>query len=213
MQPEVLLLDYGMGNLLSVARALEASGYKWKLVERPINADENSILILPGVGAFPAAIKRLRAFGMIDWIRASVAQGAFLLGICLGMQLLMEYSEEFELTEGLGLIRGSVKKIPSKTCEGIPLKLPHIGWSGIFPKTTGKSSDPVWEKITPGAEFYFVHSFVVNPQDPNVVQGFCYYEKITLPVLIRVGRVVGCQFHPEKSGKNGLRFLKIILPK
>jgi len=207
MRPEVLLLDYGMGNLKSVARALEACGCKSKLVVKPTKAGHESILILPGVGAFPAAMKRLRATGMVDWIRATVAQGAFLLGICLGMQLLMEHGEEFEPTEGVGLIPGKVKKIPSQTSDGNPLKLPHIGWSGLFPPQGGGAADPLWKEIPEGASFYFVHSYVVDPVDRGVVKGYCQYGQLALPALVRSGRVVGCQFHPEKSGPLGLGIL------
>lgn len=207
MQSEVLLVDYGMGNLKSVARAVLTCGYPSKLVSEPTPAGEGSILVLPGVGAFPAAMKKLQSSGMAEWIRASVAQGAWMLGICLGMQLLMELGEEFEPTQGLSLIPGKVKKIPAKTVDGEDLKLPHIGWSGLFPRSKEIHEDPLWKGIPAGTHFYFVHSYVVEPADPAVILANCLYGGHALPALIKAGRVIGCQFHPEKSGPLGLRFL------
>ena len=130
-----------------------------------------------------------------------------MLGICLGMQLLMELGEEFEPTQGLSLIPGKVKKIPAKTVDGEHLKLPHIGWSGLFPRSKEIHDDPLWKGIPAGTHFYFVHSYVVEPADPAVILANCLYGGHALPALIRAGRVIGCQFHPEKSGPLGLRFL------
>ncbi len=211
MPPEILLVDYGMGNLKSVARALQACGYPWKLVSEPTPAGEGSILVLPGVGAFPAAMKKLRSSGMAEWTRASVAQGAWMLGICLGMQLLMELGEEFEPTQGLSLIPGKVKRIPEKTRARHLLKLPHIGWSGLFPRSQEISKNPLWKGIPAGTHFYFVHSYVVEPADPSVVLANCLYGGHALPAVVRAGRVMGCQFHPEKSGPLGLSLLANFL--
>lgn len=211
MQPEVLLVDYGMGNLKSVARALQACGYPSKLVSEPTPAGEGSILVLPGVGAFPAAMKKLRSSGMAEWIRASVAQGAWMLGICLGMQLLMELGEEFEPTQGLSLIPGKVTRIPEKTRERDLLKLPHIGWSGLFPRSQEFPEDPLWKGISAGTHFYFVHSYVVEPANPAVILANCLYGGHVLPAVVRAGRVMGCQFHPEKSGPPGLSLLANFL--
>jgi glutamine amidotransferase len=152
-------------------------------------------------------MKKLQTTGLEEWVRKSVTDGAWLLGICLGMQLLMERGEEFGVTAGLGLIEGKVEQIPSVSQEGQSLKLPHIGWSCVSPSPRVFVKEALWEGIDPREHCYFVHSFVVKPIDPAAVLGSCHYGGHTLPAVIGKSRVMGCQFHPEKSGPAGLRFV------
>ena len=203
----MLVVDYGMGNLKSVARALETCGASVSLVARPTRLGRNHILVLPGVGAFPAAMKRLQTSGLDLWIHEAFANGAWLLGICLGMQLCLDLGEELETTKGLGLLPGKVEKIPSTAASGVSLKLPHIGWAGIdWPKA--KPLPPLFSGIPPGTDFYFVHSFAASPLRPSDELAFCTYGGHRIPAVLGKDRIYGCQFHPEKSGAAGLRLLK-----
>lgn len=196
-----------MGNLKSVARAFEACGASVSLVAQPMRLESNCIVVLPGVGAFPAAMKKLQSSNLDHWIHDALAQGAWFLGICLGMQLCLDLGEELEITKGLGLLPGKVKKIPSTATSGASLKLPHIGWAGIdWPKT--EPVPPLFSGIHPGTDFYFVHSFAASPLRPSDVRAFCTYGGHRIPAVLGKDRIYGCQFHPEKSGAAGLRLLK-----
>lgn len=210
MQTEVLVVDYGMGNLKSVARAFEACGARIKLVTHPTRLEKNRVLVLPGVGAFPAAMKRLQSQGLNLWINEAVAQGAWLLGICLGMQLCLELGEELEITRGLGLLPGKVEKIPSTTLTGATRKLPHIGWGRIdWPQE--QPLKQIFSGIKRGTDFYFVHSFAAVPMRKSDELAFCFYDGLRIPAVLGRDRVYGCQFHPEKSGSMGLQFLQNFL--
>jgi glutamine amidotransferase len=204
---EVVIIDYGVGNLLSVQRGLEYCG-----VDVVVSADAQVILnakrvVLPGVGAFANAMAALHERGLVKVIRNVAARGTQLLGICLGMQLLLDESEEFGVTAGLGIIPGRVVPIPATNTEGASQKIPHIGWSELRP-----SENPNWEGsllqgIRPNEAVYFVHSFQVNPNEPADRVADCIYGGHRIPAVIRHGQVTGCQFHPEKSGKTGLAIL------
>jgi imidazole glycerol-phosphate synthase subunit HisH len=195
--PRIALLDYGMGNLRSVEKALEKVG---AAVERTADVDAAASadgLILPGVGAFPKAMTRVRELGMDALVRERAADGVPLLGICLGLQLLFDSSEELDGADGLGLLPGPVRAIRAED-----LKVPHIGWSPVR-----------WEKQTPltaglGAEapFYFVHSFAPEPADPSDVLGTTTYGERFACAVAREN-VFGVQFHPEKSSADGLALL------
>ena len=209
---KVAVIDYGMGNLLSVQRGLEHVG-----AEVCITSDPESILaaervVLPGVGAFPDAMEELGHRQLVEVIRSIARNDTPLLGICLGMQVLFEFSLEFRETAGLGLIAGRVVPLPRTGADGTQHKIPHVGWSSLQP--AGKAAwagDGLLADILPGEAAYFVHSFMAQPQAPGSIIANCYYNNIPVAAVVGHGQVIGCQFHPEKSGDVGLRILHRFL--
>jgi glutamine amidotransferase len=194
----IAIIDYGAGNLFSVKNALDFLGF-----ESEITADRSALaradsLILPGVGAFPDAMKRLAESGLAETI-VREAERKPLLGICLGMQILFEKGFEFEETQGLGLIPGRVDMI-----EAPGLKIPHIGWNDV----TRATPCPLSRGIADGDRFYFVHSYKAVTDMGNISLYAEYGDVI--PGLVFRGNVFGCQFHPEKSGAVGLRILRNV---
>jgi len=190
------VIDYGMGNRRSVEKALEHVGASVSLTgdHRELKACDG--LVLPGVGAFPKAMGNLRELGLVDVIRARVEQGAPLLGICLGMQLLLERSEEMGGAPGLGLIPGEVTRL-----QAGELRIPHIGWNDVrLERACALTAE------LPGCPFYHVHSFAARPSDPDVVIGTTEYGERFATIVGR-DNVFGVQFHPEKSSRHGLRML------
>jgi glutamine amidotransferase len=193
----IAILNYGMGNLRSVQKALERVGAEAELVSDPAMARSADGLVLPGVGAFPAAMRRVRELGLDALISERLDAGTPVLGICLGLQLLFERSTEHGGAEGLGLVAGEVTEL-----DAPGLKLPHIGWEPV--RWTRPS------ELTGGLDadtpFYFVHSFGVRPEDPADVLGTAEWGK---PFACAIARppLYGVQFHPEKSSAAGLRLL------
>jgi len=191
------LIDYGAGNLLSVKKALEYLNVNCKVVRSPDDINEIDRIILPGVGAFESAVKNLHNRGLFNFIRDWIHKGNSYLGICLGMQLLMEYSEESTLNiKGFHLIDGNVIKFK---CN----KVPQIGWNQLkFCKES-----PLFEDIKDNSFFYFVHSYYINPVDDTYTIGITDYN-VPFTAAIQKGNVYGVQFHPEKSSINGLKLIK-----
>ena len=193
----ITIIDYGAGNLFSVQNALNFLGVENNIsskVEDIISADK---LILPGVGAFPDAMKMLDEAGLTEVIKEQ-AKKKPLMGICLGMQMLFDKSYEFGETEGLGLIPGTVELMhPSND-----LVIPHIGWNSLEKNEQCK----LLESVNDGDYVYFVHSYAAVTDSKNVA-AYCDYG-MKVPALVMSGNVYGCQFHPEKSGKTGLGILK-----
>lgn len=210
--PEVAVIDYGMGNLFSVCRGLERCGAK-----AVITADFDAILsaprvVLPGVGAFADGMAGLRRQGLDRVVQEVVARGIPLLGICLGMQMLFDESEEFGATPGLGLISGRVVPVPAISADERPQKIPHIGWSALVTPEGRKSWDgTLLQDIAPGEAVYFVHSFMAVPADPRHRIADCLYGGRPVSAVVGRQNVCGCQFHPEKSGEVGLRVLRRFL--
>ena len=193
----VAIIDYGVGNLRSVEKAFHAGG-----AEAVVSSDEAvlraaSKLVLPGVGAFRACMEALRARGFDRLVREHVAEGTPLLGVCVGMQMLFEESEEFGLTPGLGFPRGRVRRFP-----GGP-RVPQVGWNQV----EWRCSHPLAEGIGDKTFFYFVHSFFCEADEASAVVGETEYD-ITYASVVARGNVCGVQFHPEKSQAAGLRLLK-----
>ncbi|MCX7571046.1 imidazole glycerol phosphate synthase subunit HisH [Tumebacillus sp. DT12] len=190
------IIDYGMGNLRSVEKALETLG-----AEVTVTSDPNVVrmadgVILPGVGAFGDAMENLREAGLIPVIRDVVAAGTPFLGICLGMQLLFTTSDEHALFEGLNLLKGHVRMFQGD------FKIPHIGWNDL----TLRREHPMLNGVADGDYVYWVHSLVVEPTDPAVVLATTdYYGDV--PGIVGLGNVCGIQFHPEKSSRVGLQLL------
>lgn len=190
------IVDYGVGNLKSVANAMAYLGERTLIAGDEAGLEKADAIILPGVGAFPDAADRLRAAGL-DEVIIRQAEKKPVLGICLGMQLLFEWGEEVRRCRGLGLVSGGVKRIET-AC-----KLPHIGWNSL----TFQNDSPLFRGVDDGAYVYFVHSFCGAAEKPEQVIALTDYGT---PVVAAVqsGNAFGCQFHPEKSGETGLAILK-----
>ena len=199
----IAVVDYGVGNLFSLSSSLSAIG-----AETVVTGDADVIrsadkILLPGVGAFEDAAKKLRESGLAEVVCEEAKQGKPLLGICLGMQLLFEKSYEFGEFEGLGLIRGAVKPIADVISE--ELKIPHIGWNALHIR----KESPIFRYVKENDCVYFVHSFYAADCEESVVATSEYGAELTAAVAS--GNVYGCQFHPEKSGAVGLSILKAFV--
>ena len=192
------IVDYGMGNRRSVEKAFERVGGDPVLTGDPERLAAADGLVVPGVGAFPEAMRRLRASGLDELILARAAEGVPVIGLCLGMQLLFETSEEWEGADGLGLLPGRVVRL-----EAPGLKLPHIGWNEV----AWTRSSPLTAGLPDPAAFYHVHSYVVEPADEEVALGHGSYGRAFVSFVER-GNVLGAQCHPEKSSTEGLRLLE-----
>ena len=190
------IVDYGVGNLKSIANALGYLGLSSEITGQSDGLERADALILPGVGAFPDAADKLRQTGLDKAVLAQAAKKP-VLGICLGMQLLFDEGEEVRLCQGLGLVSGTVRRIATE------LKLPHIGWNSL----TFPNPSPLFKGVEPGSYVYFVHTFCALPAHPADVLAVTDYGG---PVTAAVGRgnVYGCQFHPEESGETGLQILR-----
>ncbi len=193
----IAIIDYGAGNLFSVQNALNFLGVENIITKEKADIEKADKLILPGVGAFPDAMKMLSDAGLIDVIKEQVKTKP-LMGICLGMQMLFEKSYEFGETEGLGLIPGTVELMKPEN----DLLIPHIGWNAL----EKNEECPLLQNVEEGDYVYFVHSFAAVTDSKNVA-AYCDYG-MKVPELVAKGNVYGCQFHPEKSGKTGLDILK-----
>lgn len=207
--PEVVVIDYGVGNLLSVQRGLEHCGARVTLTANPTDILAAKRVVLPGVGAFGNAMEALERLSLIAVIRDLAHRQTPLLGICLGMQLLLDESEEFGVTAGLGLIPGRVIPVPKETLTGESQKNPHIGWSALQPSGgPGSWEHTLLHDNRPGESTYFVHSFMAVPTNPTHRIADCVYGGHLLAATIGRDRITGCQFHPEKSGEVGLKLLR-----
>jgi imidazole glycerol-phosphate synthase subunit HisH len=205
--PKVTIIDYGVGNILSVKRAFEHCGTDVTLTSNPEEILNSSRLVLPGVGAFNNAMKVLDQLNLILVIKEANKRKIPILGICLGMQLLFDASYEFEYTLGLGLIPGKVVPIPNRDNLGGAIKIPHIGWSSLYAEDN-LWQDSLLEDIHSGDAFYFVHSFMAIPENNSDRLANCLYEGNKILAVVKRGNITGCQFHPEKSGDLGLKILK-----
>lgn len=207
--PEVAVIDYGVGNLLSVQRGLEHCGAIVNLTSDAEQILAAKRVVLPGVGAFGNAMDALERLSLITVIRELADRQIPLLGICLGMQLLLEESEEFGNTAGLGLIPGRVIPVPTQTISGELQKIPHIGWSALQPSNASVGwRETLLQDNRPGDTAYFVHSFMAVPTDAGHRIANCVYGGHLIPAMIGRGQITGCQFHPEKSGEVGLKILR-----
>ena len=205
---KVTIIDYGIGNLLSVQRACTYCGAEVDFADSPGGIDQAEHLILPGVGAFADGMAGLRARSLIEPIRKYAAQNRPFLGICLGMQMMLEVGEEFGRHEGLGLIPGTVTKIPDTGSDGRIHKIPHIGWNALsLPSDIADWTDTILQGIVPGSAVYFVHSFTAQPTNDSNRLADCFYNGRVISASIRSGNLYGCQFHPEKSGVFGLKII------
>jgi imidazole glycerol-phosphate synthase subunit HisH len=193
------LIDYGMGNLHSVQRAFERLGASLVPVATAAAIEGCDALVLPGVGAFDPAMGRLRQSGLASAIQDWCGRGAPLLGICLGLQLLFEASDEGQ-TSGLGVLAGSVRALPRR--PGHPI--PHMGWEPLLPATPS----PLLPAASPPSWVYFVHSYAAEPRDPAVTTARVAFADHSVTAAVWQGAIGACQFHPEKSGPHGQAILR-----
>ncbi|MGB9802314.1 imidazole glycerol phosphate synthase subunit HisH [Desulfofundulus sp.] len=193
----IAIIDYGMGNLRSVEKAFERVGFRAEVVQDPERVGQAPGVVLPGVGAFRDAMDNLRAAGLDRAVKEAIAGGKPFLGICLGLQLLFEVSEEFGSTPGLGIFPGRVRRIHWN------VKIPHMGWNQVF----FQKESPLTRGIPDGSTFYFVHSYYVDPGDQDLVAGVTTYGQ-PFTSMVNRGNVFGIQFHPEKSSTLGLKILQ-----
>lgn len=204
----ISIVDYGAGNLLSVARAFEHCGVRVELVSNSTDILNAKYLVLPGVGAFKHAINNLHKKDLMLPLKERAATGKPFLGICLGMQLLFDSSEEFGGCQGLGLIAGDVKAIPRENKGGKKHKIPHIGWNEIRRENPQRPEFEILPDDETLMPYYFVHSYRVVPKKRLNIAATCDYNGLEIVAVTQSENVIGCQFHPEKSSIQGLRFLK-----
>jgi glutamine amidotransferase len=196
----IVIVDYGAGNLRSVARAVERVGWQACVTSDPDAVRGARVLILPGVGAAADTMRNLRERCLLEPVRKYIDSGRPFLGICMGLQALLSVSEEGGEHECLGVIAGRVRRLPSG------LKVPHMGWNQV----RQRRSHPLFEGIPEDAYFYFVHSYYPDPDDPSVVIGETDYG-VTFASVVARDNLVATQFHPEKSGEAGLRLYRNFL--
>ena len=199
----IAVVDYGMGNLRSVQKALEHVGADAVLATDVETVSRAEKVVVPGVGAFKDAMAGLTQAGLVEVIKESVEAGKPFLGICLGLQVLFDESTEDGLCKGLGIVQGRVVKFGTTAPDGSKLKVPQIGWNQLF----GKGDVPLLRGVADGSYVYFDHSYYVVPTDPEVTAGETEYG-IRFTSIIWKENVFGTQFHPEKSQEVGLRMLK-----
>lgn len=203
----IAIIDYGVGNLFSLTASLNYLGAEAKVTGRKEDIWKAERIILPGVGAFEDAVGKLKATGLVETIKEETEAGKPLLGICLGMQLLFDESHEYGIHKGLGLVGGKVTSIDKELKKnGITdLKVPHIGWNAL----SFRPDEPLFKYIKQGDCVYYVHSFYGRDCEESTIASSMYGIKIT--GAVRSGNVYGTQFHPEKSGKAGLKILKAFM--
>ena len=211
MNKKVAIIDYGVGNIMSLKRGIEYFGH-----EAIVTTDSKILLscshiFLPGDGAFNYAMKKIESKNLNEIIRKCVKKGNYLIGICLGMQMLFEKSFEKIETNGLGLLQGNVEIIPKKLNDNVNIKVPHIGWNKIY---FDKDKDfflknKYLDNSSPYV--YFIHSYYCNLGKDNQCLAYADYNSFKIPSIVSSRNIYGCQFHPEKSGKFGLDILRAIL--
>lgn len=198
--PAIAILDYDMGNLHSVSKALDVVGARPLVSDCPREIFTADAVVLPGVGAFDPAMTHLHERELVPIIQQVIQQGMPFLGICLGLQVLFECSEE-GTEPGLGIFAGKAKRFQSEP----GLRIPHMGWNQL---TLTQSTCPLWQDLPPTPWVYFVHSYFVAPEDPALVAATVRHGQQTVTAAIAHENVFACQFHPEKSGKIGLQLLR-----
>ena len=195
----IAIIDYDAGNMLSVAKALKHLGTDPVITRDAGVLSKADKIILPGVGAFGNAMDRLKGYGLVPVIKDLISDGKPFFGICLGLQLLYEDSEEAPGVPGMGILSGTIRKIPA----GEYKKIPHMGWNSLKYPNKGRLFDGVDE----GAYVYFVHSYYLDATDKSTVTATCEYN-VTVDASVEKDNLFACQFHPEKSGKVGLKILE-----
>lgn len=207
MKKKISIIDYGVGNILSIKNAINYLGYDVLLTKDKKEIQSSTHVILPGVGSFPLAMKKIEDSELLNTLRNISKKKIYMLGICLGMQMLFNYSYELKKTKGLGLLDGEIKKIGSNS-KNQKLKLPHIGWNNL---NITKIENPILNNITSKDFFYFIHSYAACNTGIKLKTITTNYEKNTFPAIAWNKNIFGCQFHPEKSSESGLKILENFL--
>jgi glutamine amidotransferase len=202
----VIVLDYGAGNLRSVARAVEQAGFRPDIAADPRALDDADAVVMPGVGAAADTMRNLNDRGFVEPLRAYIASGRPFLGVCMGYQALLTVSEEGGSHPCLDVVPGRVRRLPSTNGGGVALKIPHMGWNSV----EQTRDDPLFEGIADGSYFYFVHGYYPDPEDDSLVIGRTEYG-VRFASAIARGALAATQFHPEKSGQAGLRLYRNFL--
>ncbi len=203
----VSILDYGCGNILSLKRAVMESGLDVKFCDDEKSLKNSNFLILPGVGAFENAMNLLKQRNLINALKEySTVKKKPILGICLGMQLLLTKSYEMGENQGLDIIKGANILIKSNL-KSSKFKIPHIDWEEIYFRKNLLSKDFIFKDLNQKS-FYFVHSYMASLENPENLIAYSKYQDVKIPAIIQSDNIIGCQFHPEKSGINGLKLLK-----
>ena len=207
-KPLVGIIDISINNILSIKRAFEHIGSKVMIINEQRNVQKFDIIVLPGVGAYHEAMKKLRDTKIILSIEQALNKNKNFLGICLGMQLLFEESEEFGITKGIGFFNGKVENFNKYNVE----KQTFIGWNRVkFEKKKMLIQEKYLKKDLQNSTFYFVHSFFVNCENKEIEAGTSFNGKLNFSSIVKKDKVVAFQFHPEKSGNNGLILLKNVV--
>lgn len=207
--PLVAVIDYGLGNLYSIARACEHVGLEAKVTGDVTDLKQADVVLLPGVGAFADAMVALKERDLVSALQDTVAEGKPMVGICLGLQLMMTESYEFGTHKGLGLIDGTVERLPEDEPDalhdqGRMLKVPQVGWRSISEPRPGCWAETPLAETKPGTFQYFVHSYFVKPTDPSVVAAVSRFGGTEFCAAVKKDNIFACQFHPERSGPDGL---------
>jgi imidazole glycerol-phosphate synthase subunit HisH len=205
------IVDYGSGNLFSVMRAFEHCGARPVLVSTPEEVQATDRLVLPGVGAFADGMQGLRTRGVAEAIQEHARSGRPLLGICLGMQMLATESEEFGLHGGLQLVAGRVTQIPKTSVDGVAQKVPFIGWGKLSEPQEGRWRGTLMSSLPARSAVYLVHSFHFLPDSPRDQLAVYEFGGHRITAAVQAENIIGCQFHPEKSGPVGLDLLSGFL--
>ena len=205
MQPSIAIIDYKAGNLRSVQKALEECGATARITADAEDISAADGVVFPGQGACDASMLSIRERGLFEIIRHSIDSGKPFLGVCLGLQLLLESSEEGE-EPCLAILKGSTKRLPPEKTDRVGLKIPHMGWNSV----SLSIQHPVFEGIPNDSYFYFVHSYYADPEDKDIVAGVTNYG-IDFCSAVAWDNVAAVQFHPEKSGAVGLRLYRNFL--
>ncbi len=206
---KVAIIDYGVGNLFSVNKAFSRVGIESYITSDASQILESTKVVLPGVGAFRNGMRKLTEAGLVSVVKEFASSGKPLLGICLGAQLLLESSQEFGFTAGLGIIQGDVVEIPRESIIAENIRVPHIGWNNlIYAGGISSTVGTILEDIPEKSMAYFVHSYMLSPVNSAYRLADVDYNGINISAVMRCDNVTGIQFHPEKSGQIGLQILR-----
>lgn len=203
--PKIVIVDYGVGNLHSLFRAITHFNARVSISEDADEIKQADGVILPGVGSFEAGMRGLRLRGLTEVVQEMAAKNKPMLGVCLGAQLMLTEGHEFGIFKGLEIFKGQVVQFPIlDTGE----KIPQIGWNTIFSSEVKRWKGTILDSICEGDQVYFVHSYILKPENKEEIFSLTTYGNCTFCSTIRKGNVYGCQFHPEKSGKVGLKIIQ-----
>lgn len=202
MKKNIIIIDYHLGNLYSVKNAFKKLNLDISISSNEDKIQNADALILPGVGAFKEAMTNLEKYNLINVIKNFIISGKPFMGVCLGLQLLFEESNEFENSKGLGIIKGKVSKLTFDSVNNI--KIPHIGWNSIYKRNINDWNNTPLQDLKNGTDMYFVHSYHVKPLDESIISSYTNYNDLIFASSIKKDNIFACQFHPEKSAKEGL---------